>query len=64
MNALMYDIGTPIPGQQLAREVCVVFRPVEQTDTQFIKIQYGNGCSASVSEIHSKDLFVVWIYFI
>ncbi len=48
MNQLMYDVGTPIPGQQ-GRQACVFFRPAQIGDTDMIKIQYGNGCSATVS---------------
>ncbi|CAF0729251.1 unnamed protein product [Adineta steineri] len=47
MNQLMYDVGTPIPGN-LARQVCVFFRPAEATDKEVLKILYGNGCSASI----------------
>jgi hypothetical protein len=44
----MYDIGTPIPGQQ-GRQACVYFRAPEVNDREILKIQYGSGCSASVS---------------
>jgi hypothetical protein len=49
MNQLMFDVGTPIPGQSV-RQVCVYFRPSQSTDKEVVKIQYGNGCSASVSQ--------------
>jgi hypothetical protein len=49
MNQLMFDVGTPIPGQ-VARQTCVYFRPSQSTDKEVVKIQYGNGCSASVSQ--------------
>jgi len=50
MNQLMFDVGTPIPGQ-VARQTCVYFRPSQSTDKEVVKIQYGTGgCSASVSQ--------------
>ena len=53
MNQLMFDVGTPIPGQ-VARKVCVFFRPAVATDKEILTIQYGLGCSASVSgSVHS-----------
>jgi len=48
MNTLMFDTGTPIPGQP-GRQVCVFFRPVQPGDQQILYVKYGNGCSASVS---------------
>jgi hypothetical protein len=48
MNTLMFDTGTPIPGQP-GREVCVFFRPAQPGDQQILYVKYGNGCSASVS---------------
>ena len=44
----MFDVGTPIPGQ-IGRQVCIYFRAAEPGDSEILKIQYGNGCSASVS---------------
>lgn len=49
MNQLMFDVGTAVPGQQ-SRQACVLFRPAQPTDKEVLKIQYGNGCSASVSK--------------
>ncbi|CAF4864307.1 unnamed protein product [Rotaria sp. Silwood1] len=47
MNKLMYDVGTPVP-DQTTRKVCVFFRPAQTGDKEVLKIQYGNGCSASI----------------
>lgn len=49
MDHLMYDVGTPITGQ-ISRYICVYFRPAQSTDTDVLKIQYGNGCNAMVWE--------------
>lgn len=49
MGNLMFETGTPLSGQ-LARQVCVFFRPAQAGDRQVLKLQYGNGCSASVSQ--------------
>lgn len=43
----MYDVGTPIPNSK-ERSACIYFRPVQAGDQDYIKIQYGNGCSAHV----------------
>ena len=48
MNQLMYDVGTPISGQ-VNRQICVHFRPARPGDPEVLRIQYGSGCSASVS---------------
>jgi hypothetical protein len=48
MNTLMFAVGTPISGSQ-KRTACIYFRLREFTDTNYVKIQYGTGCSASVS---------------
>jgi hypothetical protein len=48
MHKLMYDVATPKPGTT-QRTACVYFRPRVSTDKVFLKIQYGNGCSATVS---------------
>ena len=49
MQTLMYAVGTPIAGST-QRKSCVYFRPRQSGDTKYFKIQYGNGCSAHVSE--------------
>ncbi len=56
MNQLMYDVGTPVPGQE-GRQLCVYFRPAQASDREVLKIQYGNGCSASVSYKNEKRKF-------
>jgi hypothetical protein len=48
MNHLMFDVGTPIQGQD-GRQSCVIFRPARTGDKEILKIRYGNGCSANVS---------------
>ncbi len=48
MNQLMFAVGTPIEGQA-NRHACVFFRPAQEGDPEVLKIQYGNGCSATVS---------------
>jgi hypothetical protein len=48
MQTLMYAVGTPKANTQ-ERTTCVFFRPRQSTDKAFVKIQYGNGCSATVS---------------
>lgn len=53
MNQLMYDVGTAIPNES-ARQVCVFFRPAQVGDPEVLKIQYGTGCSATVSN-RKKD---------
>ncbi|UJR20064.1 hypothetical protein I4U23_023197 [Adineta vaga] len=50
MNTLMYAVGTPTTNPQ-QRTACIFFRPRQAADTKFIKIQYGNGCSAHVGHI-------------
>jgi len=47
MNTLMYAVGTPISGST-QRTACVYFRPRTSTDKVYLKVQYGNGCSANV----------------
>jgi hypothetical protein len=47
MNILMFAVGTPIAGST-QRTACVFFRPAQAADKEVLKIQYGNGCSASV----------------
>lgn len=49
MNQLMYDVGTPVPNEA-TREICVFFRPARSSDTDVLKVLYGNGCSATVNE--------------
>ena len=46
---LMFDVGAPITGHA-ARRICVEFRAAVPSDTEVLKIQYGQGCSASVSD--------------
>jgi hypothetical protein len=48
MYQLMFDVGTPIPSQ-VGRQTCIYFRAAEPGDSEILKIQYGDGCSASVS---------------
>ncbi|CAF2623708.1 unnamed protein product [Rotaria sp. Silwood2] len=57
MNKLMFDVGTSVPGQ-IARQTCVVFRPAQTDDKEILKIQYGNGCSATIGygENYEKTL--------
>lgn len=47
MYTLMYDVATSQPNTD-DRSACVYFRPREATDNVYLKIQYGNGCSAHV----------------
>jgi len=47
MSTLMYDVATPIAGSN-ERYACVYFRPRTSTDKVYLKVQYGNGCSANV----------------
>jgi len=47
MHTLMYAVATPKPNTD-ERTVCVYFRPRQTTDKVYLKIQYGNGCSAHV----------------
>ncbi|CAF1341507.1 unnamed protein product [Adineta ricciae] len=47
MHRIMYDTGSPIAGSE-ARESCVYFRPRLHTDTTYLTIVYGKGCSAHV----------------
>ncbi|UJR35535.1 hypothetical protein I4U23_028289 [Adineta vaga] len=47
MQILMYAVGTPISGST-SRYACIYFRPRRSDDQIFVKIQYGNGCSAHV----------------
>ena len=49
MQRLMYDVGTPIPGQTL-RRTCVYFRPKQSQDRSYVRVIYGNGCSATVRD--------------
>jgi hypothetical protein len=50
MDMLMFDVGTPIPNSE-QRSACVYFRPYQLTDPIHLKIQYGEGCSATVSNV-------------
>lgn len=50
MNMLMYAVGTPIANSQ-QRTACIYLRPRQTADKNFIKIQYGNGCSAHVGHV-------------
>ena len=43
----MYAVATEIPNSN-DRSACVYFRPRESNDQVYIKIQYGDGCSANV----------------
>ena len=53
MNKLMFDVGTPqVNGT--GRTACVFFRGAQTGDKEILKIQYGNGCSAHVSN-HEKE---------
>ncbi|CAF1529872.1 unnamed protein product [Rotaria magnacalcarata] len=47
MKTLMYAVGTP-NYQSTTRTSCVYFRPKNENDTNFLTIQYGKGCSATV----------------
>lgn len=53
MNQLMLDVSAPIPGQ-LERELCILFRPAVPEDEKVLKIEYGTGCSAIVSDAHVR----------
>jgi len=50
MQTLMYAVATPKPNTQ-ERTACVYFRPRQATDKVFVKIAYGNGCSAHVGHL-------------
>jgi hypothetical protein len=47
MNTLTYDVGTPIPGET-TRKACVAFRPQQQNGENFVRFEYGSGCSGTV----------------
>lgn len=53
MKTLMYDTGTPI-AWSISRYICVNFRPRQSTDKNYINIQYGNECGASVRRKKKK----------
>jgi hypothetical protein len=57
MQTLMFAVGTPIANSQ-QRTTCVYFRPRQSTDKTYFKIQYGNGCSAHVSNFKAFRLSV------
>jgi len=48
MQTLMFAVGTPIANSE-QRTACIYFRPRQAADKAYFKIQYGNGCSAHVS---------------
>lgn len=48
MQTLMYAVGTESPGST-TRTACVYFRQRNDNDANFLTIQYGKGCSATVS---------------
>jgi hypothetical protein len=50
MNTLMFAVGTPIANSQ-NRQNCVFFRPRQASDPVYIRIQYGQGCSAHVGYV-------------
>lgn len=50
MSTLMYAVGTPVAGST-SRNACIYFRPRQAADKNYIKIQYGNGCSAHVGHV-------------
>jgi len=54
MHTLMYAVGTP-QANATERKVCVYFRPRVSTDTVYLKIQYGIGCSASVGYMKNQQ---------
>ena len=58
MSILMYSVGIPIPDSD-ERAECVSFRPRQSTDQHYIKIQYGNGCSANVCSLF---IFIKHLY--
>lgn len=47
MNTLVYFTGTPIPGET-TRKPCIKFRPKLPNELNFLKIEYGTGCSSTV----------------
>lgn len=49
MQRMMYDVGTPIPGQT-SRRTCVYFRPKQSQDRSYVRVIYGDGCSGTVRE--------------
>jgi hypothetical protein len=54
MLKLMIAVGTPTDDPtKLA--ACIYFRPRQSTDKTYIKVQYGNGCSASVGHVTSRQ---------
>jgi len=56
MKRLMWDVATPT--SSTSRSVCVIFREKTAEDKNFLKAQYGDGCSCSVGgyEGHEKIL--------
>ena len=60
MNTLMYAVGTPISGST-QRTACVYFRPRTSTDKVYLKVQYGNGCSANVcieTNVYKRKIWI------
>jgi hypothetical protein len=53
MNTPMYVVGTPIPGD-IARDRSFSFRPVEESDEDFVRFGYGDGCSSTIK--HSRTI--------
>lgn len=54
---LMYDVATPTSNPN-ERSACVYFRDREPSDQVYIKIQYGNGCSANVCSTSFERIFI------
>jgi hypothetical protein len=47
MRTLMYAVGKPVVGSRW-RKMCISFRPKKSSDQEYLRIVYGNGCSATV----------------
>lgn len=47
MNTLMFAVATPT-ADATQRQACVLFRPRQAADKIYLKVVYGNGCSANV----------------
>jgi len=61
MNTLMYDVGTPIPNVE-QRRACIYFRPRTAQDKVYLKIQYGDGCLATVC--HRLKIFIICVEYL
>lgn len=57
MQKLAYDVAIRIVDSE-DRKACVQFRPREDTDENYLLIEYGNGCSASVSTCRAPHFCV------